>query len=146
MEVTRMDPLSLAGSIAGLLSLTIELTQRIGDYVGSVKSYSKSIEELSEKLGTLEVVLKQLKDFLHTEEVKGKKFDKTSTLFIATVTYSKKLQSISDRLKKQTKGNKMSQCLEKLKWPFTEDENSETIDTLYGYIQTFHFSLNIGGW
>lgn len=141
-----MDLFSVATGIAGLLSLSIELTKLIGSYINGVKHSSKSVEELLKKLGALSQVLGRFADFLKTENIKGGSFDQSSTLFFATNACKDRLQSIFDKLDEHTKAEGYSRGLVMLKWPFTEAENLRAMEALHGYIEIFHFSLTIEGW
>jgi hypothetical protein len=132
-----MDGLSVAASIAGLISLCID----VGKYLNDVKDAPKNAENLRAQLTTLEHVLQQLDTFLRGESVKGKSFDKTSVLCQAMGSCSDQLACVCERLK-GAHGN----ILQRAKFPFREKEVAKAIESLRGCTQTFQFSLTIEGW
>lgn len=62
-----MDPLTLATDIAGLLGVTIQVSQIASSYIASVKSASKAATELSTALTVLSSALTRLDAFLCTK-------------------------------------------------------------------------------
>jgi hypothetical protein len=58
-----MDNLSVATVMAGLVGLTLELGNLLGQYGAAVKNASKDIQTLQEEFIALSYVLKQLEKF-----------------------------------------------------------------------------------
>jgi hypothetical protein len=75
-----MDPVSLSASIAGLLSLSIEITKPLNEYITGVKSAPTEAQSLLNEIMALNSVLEQLTKFLQSEDAKGIAFDQTSAL------------------------------------------------------------------
>jgi hypothetical protein len=132
-----MDPLSVAASVAGLISLCVE----VGKYIADVKDAPKNSKNLQIQLSGLEHILEQLDAFLHGESVKGKSFEKTSVLCQALGTCEDQLVDVSRKLKK-INGN----ILQRTVFPFREKELAKLIESLRRCTQTFQFSLTIEGW
>jgi hypothetical protein len=72
--------LSMAAGIAGLLSLSLQLTKVISDYTITVSGASKAIGDLQDRLQALSQVLRQLNAFLRTANVQGNSFDQSSVI------------------------------------------------------------------
>lgn len=140
------DPLSVAAGIAGLLTLSAQVAKIVGQWTVGISSSHNAVQSLLGHLKTLDHVLKQLVDFLAKEDAKASSFDQTSVLCSAINSCRDRLQSLLDRLAKPTKGNKIRQGYEMLKWPLTDRELRQTAEDLHRYVQTFQFSLNIDGW
>jgi uncharacterized phage infection (PIP) family protein YhgE len=140
------DPLSMAAGIAGLLSLSLQLTKVISDYTITVSGASKAIGDLQDRLQALSQVLRQLNALLRTANVQGNSFDQSSVLCYAINACQEKLHRLGERLDQVTSKNGLSRVINSLKWPFVDNENKELLRNLDGYIEIFHFSVTIDGW
>ena len=141
-----LDPFTLATGVAGLLSLTIELSKIISAYTQSLNDASREAQELLAELSELSHVLEQLKDFLRSENAKSNSFDGTSVLCSARNACQGKLEYALRKFMKMSEGSKLSQSIKRLKWPLDKQENLDTVNTLHRCTQTFQFSLTIEGW
>ena len=139
-----MDVISLSSGIAGLITLALQVSGIIANYVSAVKEGPKNIEELKEELILLGEVLSQLQDFLHDEKHKGRSFDSNSVLQSAFSSCKRRIERIGDKLKPPD-GGKISRMVDRLKWPFESKEVDKMINNLRCYGQTFQFSLTIEG-
>lgn len=141
-----LDPFTLATGLAGLLSLTIELTKIIDEYTGSVNNAPNEAQELFEELSALCHVLERLVPFLVSENGKSNSFGDTCVLFFASNACQNKLQSALRKLSKMREGSEWFQNVRRIKWPFDKQEYLDTINTVRRCMQTFEFSLTIEGW
>ena len=141
-----IDPFTLATGLAGLLSLTIELSKIITDYIGAVNNAPKDAQELFTEISTLAQTLERLVKFLRSENEKGNSVDQTSVLCSARNACQDQLQSLFQKLVKITEGDKLSQSMQRFKWPYSEKETRQAVESLHRCTQTFHFSLTIEGW
>ena len=116
-----MDGLSVASGIAGLVGLTLELGNLLGQYCAAVKNASKDIQTLQEEFIALSHVLKQLEKFLVSENVKNRSFNQTSVLCYAVGPRRERSSSLLDKLK-EGNGGTIPRAIEKLKWPFREKD------------------------
>ena len=139
------DPFTIATKVAGLLSLTFEVTQITVEYVKGVKQASVAIEQFRQELVALRDVLKLFEDFLKVDAPKGV-FNKTSMLYAANSSCERQLRRILTKFEKHLKGGRFSQAVDRLTWPFDEKEHHRAVEDLHRYVQTFQFALNIGGW
>lgn len=141
-----MDPLSVASGVAGLLSLTIQVGMAIGKYTSSVKGASKAAQKLEREITAFSSVLKQLCTFLLSKDADHLIFEATSVLLVATDSCKTEFGDLEKKVAKFSKGDKASQMLQKLSWPFTEKEEKETINTIHRWTALYNLSLQTAGW
>jgi hypothetical protein len=65
------DPLSIAGGVAALLSLSIQMTGILQKYVSSVKNARKVAKDLTDRLTALTSVLEHLEQFAEKQAPSG---------------------------------------------------------------------------
>ena len=140
-----MDPFSVAASVAGLVSLTLELLQTVSHYYKAVKDASKSIQEIQEELSLMHSTLQQLEDLLRGPYMSKSAFAQSSVLTTAVTSCIETIGKISAKLA-QPKSGRLSRATEALKWPFSEKEVQKRLEALRRYTSTFQFSLNVEGW
>lgn len=146
-----MDPFSVSTGLAGFLSLTIEITKVLKEYIGNVKSAKEDALTLSTELASLGFVLNQLVKFLRSNDsdLQGTCFDQTSVLHSVIAICKDKLEHVYKRLEKFHKAvtaGKLHGLFERLKWPFEKEECESAIKTLRSCSQIFSFSLSVANW
>jgi len=139
-----MDPLTIAAGIAGLLSLTLDLSNSLSSYYKTAKDAPSSIQQVCQELESARSVLKQLEDALRTGQATNIAFDKASVLATALRTYDNAIIFLSAKLPKLEKGGALA-IWEKMKWPFIANDIQKTLITLQGCNVTFHFSITLEG-
>jgi len=138
-----VDPLSIASSIAGLITLVGSVIQLSSSYA------SNNTDNLLERLRLLDQILRKLEAFLRSEKRDKRSLDGESVLFRAINNCQGKLEDLFDKLEQSSRKRTLSRIsvrLESLKRPFVEEGYKELLANLDGYIQTFSFSLSIDGW
>ena len=140
-----MDPISAAASVAGLASLTLEVSLSLTSYCKAVKNARKDVQEVAQELTSIQDVLGQLNNFLRSHQIKTKLFDRNCLLATALNTCGNSIESISSKLQ-ALEADSSSRLWEKLKWPFNEKEMRRTLATLQRSAATFQLSLTIEGW
>lgn len=135
----------LAAGVAGLLSLTIQITQVTVDYVNRAKKASVAVNEFRQELVALATVLKLFGEFLKGNPHRFA-FEKTSVLYAANSTCEQQLGTHLMKLEKNLKGGKFTQAVDRLTWPFVEKEHDSAVQNLHRYVQIFQFALNVNGW
>ena len=140
-----IDPVTAATSVAGLLSLTIQVSQLLYDQVHTVKNAPKNAEELLDELASLRQVLTKLDAFLNTQVVEGHVFQDTSVLISAIKGCVAKITALKLKLEKLVKKQGFAQMIERGKWYYEHDEHQEMITTLHRYLGMFQISLTIDG-
>jgi hypothetical protein len=92
--VRFMDPLSISAAVAGFLSLAMDISKILKDYIDGVQTAHEDAQNLLKEVAVLCHVLEKLVQFLRSEDlVKGKRFDKTSVLLLAADTCQRRLES-----------------------------------------------------
>lgn len=137
------DPLSVVAGVAGLLSLTIQVSDLLYKHVHAIKNAPKDAQELVDELQSLRQVLSSLEVFLESQEMKGRKFKETSTLLGAIHGCQTKITELKLRVEKLINKHGLPQILERSKWYFQHEEHVEVITTLHRYLNIFQLSLNI---
>lgn len=139
------DPFTIATGVAGLLSLTLEITKITVEYVRGASKASGAVEQFRQELIALQNVLKLFVEFLKFDAPKGA-FKETSVLYTANSSCETQLRKLLTKFEKNMKGGRFSQAVDRLTWPFDEKEHHRAVEDLHRYVQTFQFALNIGGW
>lgn len=137
------DPFSLAAGIAGLISLTLEITKTTRQYIRGVRRASKEVLELLQELAALAYVLRQLDIFLKSDGVGNPNFNQTSVLFQTYNACEKELKEIGLKLQKRRSDRKLFQAL---KWPLVGQEHQQFLGAIRRSAQTFQIALTIDGW
>jgi hypothetical protein len=134
-----MDPLTIVGAVASCASLA-ELTGNIFvhlfRYYRAVKNAPEQSKELTDELSELSSVLEDLADTL--KEVKDNCGDIVNDIIAARSLqkYSDFLSEFDSRIHVDKKDPK-----KRIKWPFSSEENKETISRIERYKATFSMSL-----
>jgi hypothetical protein len=140
-----IDPFTAATGIAGLLSLTIEVSKTLYDMVSSLKNAPKDAKELLQELDQIQRVLTSLEAFLRDENAKHGSFRETSVLITAMNGFSKEIKELKCKVQKLGDGQGLSRTIERGKWYFGEGEHRKIIMTLHRYLGMFQISLTIDG-
>ena len=141
-----MDPLSLAANIAGLTSLTLEVSKSTASYIDSVKNAPKESLQLAKELSALARALSDLDQFLMSQNHGSMRFGNTSALVAAATSCRDSLSMLQATLAKfmdQTEGRKWYR---RAMWPWKGPEHLKVVTALHRFTDIFHFSLSIGGW
>ncbi|KAF8253364.1 hypothetical protein K440DRAFT_249243 [Wilcoxina mikolae CBS 423.85] len=143
-----MVPFTVSTGMAGLLSLTIEITKLLGGYISGVNEAPKQAQELLKEISALDAVLNQLVSFLRIDDAKKNlgNFDQTSVLQSVIAICQRDIQGIYQKLARLWVGdsnNRFQRLMDSAKWPFEQTECRQVIETLRSCVQTFHFSLTI---
>ncbi|KAI5789569.1 hypothetical protein FPQ18DRAFT_43339 [Pyronema domesticum] len=136
-----MSPLSIAASVAGFLSLAIELTKIISTYVADVKSAPSDASALRTEITALCKVLKMVEGILRSDKINGT-FDEQSILYsiinacqrhfttvyekLATLPYdkenSRRSTGIMARITYSIKKDKVKETMARITWPLKKEE------------------------
>lgn len=144
--LSTMDPLSLAASIAGLISLTLTVTKTTTDYVSSFRHAPEESVQLAEELSALSGALDALSRFLTSKSADLKTFSSTSTLVSSTSSCRGNLEALQDTLEDFIEASGGRRWYKRLAWPLKKDDHVKAVSTIQRFTQIFHFSLSIDGW
>ena len=140
-----IDPFTLITGIAGLISLTIEVTKITTDFASSVKGAAGHVHELLNELAALNHVLQQLDSLLKTENSLGP-FAETCPLILLERYCTVKVKQLYEKLRHLTVGGKLRRTLHALEWPFKKSESVDIILSLHRCAQTFQLALTVDQW
>lgn len=141
-----MDPLSLAASVAGLVSLTLSVAKTTTDYVSSVKHAAEESLQLAEELSALKSALDALNRFLTSRGTELKPFSSTSALVSTTSSCHESLKTLQATLERFMEASQGKKWYRRLAWPLNKEHHTKTVRTIQHFTQIFHFSLSIDGW
>jgi hypothetical protein len=118
------DPLSIAASVAGLISLANEVGKIIASCVGSVKSAPDEAGRLHMELAALGVVLEQMRTFILQEDLHGSCFDDTSVLASVLGFTSDRIKDLYNKLSTLNSAakNRIAGVIDRLRWPLRQEE------------------------
>src|SRR5437762_8157071 len=122
-----MDPLTAATSVAGLLSLSIQVSNMLCNQIRAFKNAPKDAEDLRDELQRLCQVLASLEAFLKAQALKGQLFKGTSLLVNAIQGCHDKITAVKPRLEKLVRKQGLAQILERGKWCYDHDEHQELV-------------------
>lgn len=129
-----MDPLSFSSGIAGLLSLTIEITKLTYEYVSGVKDAPKSAQNLLTETTAIENILRDLRNKVLLNPDVSAMFKSAAMDQSARVKLLQQCEADLSSLLKELQRNsgltsKLS-SLQRLKWPFKEGEMQDKLTRL----------------
>ncbi|KAI9780621.1 MAG: hypothetical protein M1816_002782, partial [Peltula sp. TS41687] len=138
-----MDPFTLASGIAGLVSLTIQVTKITTEFLSSIKEAPHCIRDLRSELTVLTSNLKRLHTFLGSEPA-GRAFAYTSVLLLTCDTCRRNLRDLDNKLGNDSE-NVFRRALDRTRWPLKEKQTKSIVQDLRAYSQTFAFALTVDG-
>lgn len=138
------DPLSVAASVAGLLSLTIQVSQLLYTQIHVIKHAPKDARDLLHEIEAIEGALRGLVAFLREHGIDEDNFSPNSMLSNAVSGCTLKIVAINSRVEKLNKGG-LGSMLERGKWLYQKDERSAIISTLHRNLSIFQLSLSVEG-
>ena len=137
-----VDPFSLATGIAGLISLSLEVTKVAHQYIHGVRNSSRYIEDFLQELAALTDVLRQLEAFLKKDGAGERSFDQTSVLVETYEACRSSLEQTQSTLQRRINEHRL---LKALTWPFVGKEHQQVILAISRWLSTFQFALTIDG-
>lgn len=137
------DPLSIAASVVGIVSLSAAVFQQVSKFVKKAKGAESNFKELANQTRNLSGVLQNLALLASALEDQD-----SAATFKAHQLYacSQTLFEIEKRLKRaeyafQT-GSKTRNALRSLKWPFSVDETKSLISDMAAHRGTLELALS----
>ncbi|TPX09857.1 uncharacterized protein E0L32_008879 [Thyridium curvatum] len=147
-----MEVLGAAASVAGLISLAIEIPKII-DTAISMKSAPEEAGQLSRTVDALVTVLQRLEEFLKSDAAQDLEMAGDSGLTLTISACQDRVVDLSKKLRKQSlAGTTSSTCpatkrvktaLSKFQWPLDKKECLDLISQLHIMQSTFEFCLVI---
>lgn len=125
------DPLSIAASIAGIISLTDTVFRYAFKYTRSVSGAKDDIRRLSDEINSFSAVLRSLHALACDLQAQGQEFD-----CALRVEYLSQCQHTFEKVKKRLKkasddlegSSKVKRVARQLKWPYSVSETKELLE------------------
>lgn len=140
-----MDPFSIAAGVAGLISLTLQVSKSLKSFSSAAIHEQRDVQALLTEIQTVHSVLGELHPFLSSKNVNSIIFQHSSALETALNSCNDAVKSLQSRLDKLDAG-RLARSLERLRWPFSEKEQQKVLQTLGRCTATFQFALTVEGW
>ena len=139
------DPLSIAGSIGGLISLADTVFRLVFKYVRSAVNAKQEVKLLADEIQALAGVLQSLRLLAGGLEAEGHSFDPTIRahhLGLLNSTLNRLQQRAEKAHEKFKSGSKTQQRLQQLKWPFSAGDTKELLEDLVRHKTTISLALS----
>jgi len=146
------DPLSIAASIAGLLSLAGPILAEGYAYIASVRNSPNALKQLLSEISRLEAVLGQIDELAGESRTNTGALVQTQTSRVSEVITADTIETASDLLKsvqssikqcERIPGQNAKNIGRAIVWPFKEREVKENLDRFERLINTFELALSI---
>jgi hypothetical protein len=138
-----MDLFTLSTGVAGLLSLAIEVTNILHNYISGVNSAPQDASELNTEVSALFHVLEAVVEALRSDDsnTEGNAFGDQCILRLVLTAYQGHVATVYKKISKFRSSDKKTELLARITWPFKKDECQEIARTLHRYVQTLQVLL-----
>ncbi|RPB03653.1 hypothetical protein L873DRAFT_1635968, partial [Choiromyces venosus 120613-1] len=135
------DPLSIAGSIAGLISLSTRICVTLDEFATSAKSAPASVRAISDELTTLTYVLARVQKVVTDDEGSSEIVDAglLSDVLSGCMKSFQELESHVGALRTQFQGGVLRKLWAQISWPAKE----KRIASLAGRLGEYKVTLGI---
>lgn len=137
------DPLSLAASLAGLVSLCDTVFRHVYKYVRGVQGAKEEISKIAQELQSFTGILRSIQVLAQSLEEDGDPYDpaiRVHHVYHCEQTLNKINERVKRAVQKVEKGRSMGGVLQQLKWPFSRTETQEILEEL----ERHKNSMNLG--
>ncbi|PVH94333.1 ankyrin [Periconia macrospinosa] len=137
-----MDPLSIAGSVAGLISLSDTIFRKLYHYVKDVKSAEKSVKDLKNEVAALNGVLHNLR--LVAEDLEADNRTPASVRLDHVKDCLALLYDLDEKLKNigLTEKGRLRNTIQKLAWPFKAVDAKTFIEEIRQHRNTLNLAVS----
>ncbi|KAK7424514.1 hypothetical protein QQX98_000479 [Neonectria punicea] len=138
------DPLSIAGSVAGLISLADAVFRAVFKYTRAVKGAKSNVEALANEINYLGVDLRYLYALVSELEAEKNTFEPTLRIHHLSH-YDNTLNNIKKRVDQASASfsrSKIVSATRQLKWPFSASETKGLLDDLSRHKQSINAALS----
>jgi hypothetical protein len=122
------DPLSVAASIAGLITIADVVVRKSYQYLRSLQNVEKPAKKLIDEVNVLYGILRSLKNVAEYLESEDYKFDPATQIhYVHSCQQSlKRIQELLDKAEPSSTPRSRN-IKKKLKWPFAKDKTEELL-------------------
>lgn len=127
------DPLSLAASLAGLVSLSDTVFRHVYKFVRDAKGAKEEITRVAEELQSFTGILRGVQALAQALEEDGDTYDpaiRVHHVYRCEQTLAKTLDRTKRALQKVENGRSRDGLMQQLKWPFSKSETKEVLEEL----------------
>lgn len=139
------DPLSVASSAAGLISLADTVFRLIFKYARSAANAKEEVKNAADEIQALTGVLQSLRVLVSGLEAEGQTFDpalRAHHLGTLSSILGRIQQRVGKAQKKFENSSKTQQRLQQLKWPLSAGETKELLEGLHRHKSTISLALS----
>lgn len=150
-----MEALGAAASVAGLISLALEVPKLINALI-RIHSAPEEAKEMSKTASDMVAILKELENFLKTEAAKEMNIEDDSALIVTLAACQSKVLDLSKKLRSQScadanpSSNAASKAFKaaatRIRWPLDRKECLGIISELRAMQCTFQYCLLLKNW
>lgn len=143
MNSVSMNPFTLSTGVAGLLSLSIEVTKILHNYISRTNSAPQNASELNTEVSALYHVLEVAVEALRSDDAntEGNAFGDQCILRSILTACQGHVATVYKKISKFRSPDKKTELLARITWPFKKDECQEISRTLHRYAQTLQVLL-----
>lgn len=127
------DPLSLAASLAGLVSLSDSVFRHVYKYVRDAKAARDDITKIAQELQSFTGVLRSVQALAQSLEEDGDTYDpaiRVHHVYHCEQTLNKIQERMKRAVMKVEKARSIGSLVQQLKWPFSKTETQEILEEL----------------
>ncbi|RSL66088.1 hypothetical protein CEP54_003914 [Fusarium duplospermum] len=139
------DPLSLAASIAGLISLADVTFKYLYKFIKAAKDAKDEVQNLTDQVNDLARVLRVLEALAESLEADGERFDpalRNHYLSHCDKTLEKVRTRVSKAIDSFSSGSKSKSLVRQLKWPFSASETTALLNEISNHKATINLALS----
>jgi hypothetical protein len=139
------DPLSISASVAGLLSLVIQVTDGTYQYASRARNATSAVAALLRELQALKTVLVKLDDLTHNSH-SWQTVPSTDAVVLSLVNIESctaEIEEIQRKLGSRLDVRGRMKLVQHLIWPLLEDKTMQMVKTLHSYVDIFHLALSM---
>jgi hypothetical protein len=136
--INMSDPISVIGLVISVMGVA----QVVNKYITSYQDAPLLAKALQEEVSIINSLLATLQKTLQSQAEAT--FTTTSALFCALNGCNQQLQKIQKMIAIREPG-KLAHFVHRIKWPFSEQESKDAVNTLHQFTQLFHFAITMEG-
>jgi hypothetical protein len=140
------EVLGIASSVAGLVSLTVTVSQLSLQYFSDIRKTSKTVQDYTRELSALHSVLLRIQEMVEAPEY-HQIFAKRPSAFPVPATAIRRceaeLADLKTRLEERGKKSRWSAKIAALGWPMEAKETRKSVDMFHRYLEIFNTALSL---
>jgi hypothetical protein len=139
------DPLSIAASVASLLSITVGVSTMVSKFIALAKGERKDIIACSNELSMLRGVLQRIQEIFLTCSDSHPLLQQSASILSRIDECKDVLDDLLQKLSTPSSGNRFKSALQHLIWPLKNEETLRVLGVIHRYREMFHMLLSAEG-